>query len=76
MRVKEYYGCDFCNDLRNVEPASYIGGGDEEFRKWIEEARKKKQFLLDLGNGEFSIIDKCPKCGYIFTEEDYDYYDI
>lgn len=29
------YGCDFCNDLRNIEPAKYIGGGDEELREFI-----------------------------------------
>ena len=67
------YGCDFCNDLRNIEPASYIGGGDEEFKKWIEKAREEKKFILDLGD-EFAIVDKCPKCGYEFTEEDYDSY--
>jgi len=67
------YGCDFCNDLRNIEPASYISGGDEEFQKWINEAREQKKFILDLGD-KFAIIDECPKCGYKFTEEDYDNY--
>lgn len=51
-------GCDFCNDLRNIQPAKYIGGGDEEFEKWIEEAKDAKQFILILDDG-FYIIDKC-----------------
>ena len=69
------YKCDFCNDLRNIQPASYIGGGSDEFKKWIEKARKEKKFILDLGD-KFVIVDKCPKCGYEFTEEDYDSYKI
>lgn len=68
-------GCEFCNDLRNIEPASYIGGGDKEFKEWIDKAREEKKFILDLGD-KFAIIDKCPKCGYEFTEEDYDIYAI
>ena len=35
--------CDFCNDLRNIEPASYLGGGDAEFQEWIKEKRKKNE---------------------------------
>ena len=66
-------GCDFCNDLRNIEPAKYIGGGDEEFKEWIEKEKKQKNFILDLGD-KFAIIDRCPECGYKFTEEDYDSY--
>lgn len=68
------YGCDFCNDLRNIEPAKYINSGDEEFREWIKKAKEKKKFILDLGD-EFAIVDKCPMCRYEFTEEDYDSYD-
>lgn len=26
-------GCDFCDDLRNIEPAKYISGENEEFKK-------------------------------------------
>lgn len=66
-------GCEFCNDLRNIQPASYIDGGDETFKEWIEEARKQKKFILDLGD-QFAVIDSCPKCDYKFTEEDYDSY--
>jgi hypothetical protein len=68
------HGCDFCNDLRNVEPAKYVGGGDENFKKQIEHAKKQKKFLLDTGS-EFIVIERCPVCGYKFTEEDYDSYD-
>ena len=66
-------GCGFCTDLRNIEPAKYIGGGDEEFKEWIGKAREQKKFILDLGD-KFAIVDECPMCGYKFTEEDYDSY--
>ena len=68
------YGCEFCNDLRNIEPAKYIGGGNDEFKKWINKAREQKKFVLDLGD-KFTIVDECPMCGYKFTEEDYDNYE-
>lgn len=71
--MKEY-GCDFCTDLRNIEPAKYIGGGDEEFKERISKAREQKKFILDLGD-KFAIVDECPMCGYKFTEEDYDSYE-
>ena len=70
-------GCDFCNDLRNIEPAKYIGGGDEELKKFIGKAKEKKQFVYHYPVDEgtmFEIVDKCPKCGHEFTEEDYDNY--
>ena len=70
-------GCKFCNDLRNIEPANYISGGDSEFEKFINEAKKKKQFIMHLYTKEgmkFGIVDKCPVCNYKFTEEDYDSY--
>lgn len=66
--------CDFCEDLRNIEPASYLGGGDEEFQSWIREMRKKKAFIwvrsADDGY-ELSAVEKCPVCGHVFTEEEY-----
>ena len=71
------FGCEYCNDLRYIEPAKYIGGGDKELREFIEKAKEKKQFVhhYKKGNGTiFEIIDKCPNCGYEFTEEDYDSY--
>ena len=68
-------GCSFCNDLRNIEPANYISGGDEEFKEWIAQAREQKKFILDLGDNKFAIVDECPECGYKFTEEDYDSYE-
>lgn len=67
--------CDFCEDLRNIEPASYIGGGDAEFQNWIAEMRKKKAFILYriTDNGvELTAVEKCPVCGHVFTEEEYD----
>lgn len=71
-------GCDYCNDLRNVEPAKYIGGGDEELKAFIAKARENKKFIsiTRQRNGVvfFEIVDKCPMCGHEFTEEDYDSY--
>lgn len=72
--------CDFCLDLRNVEPAKYIGceDTDEEFQKFINEAKEEKKFVCHYPKNEeemvFGIIDKCPVCGYEFTEKDYDEY--
>ena len=45
-------GCDFCNDLRNIEPAKYIGGGDKELQKFLKEADDKKQFIYHFIDGE------------------------
>ena len=70
-------GCKFCNDLRNIEPAKYIGGGDEDLQKFLKEAANNKQFIYHFTEGKdmvFAIVDKCPECGYEFTEEDYDSY--
>jgi hypothetical protein len=66
-------GCDFCNDWRNVEPAKYIGSNSKALQEWLEKADEEKKFVLLCANG-FAIVDKCPKCGYEFTEEDYDSY--
>lgn len=74
----EEHGCPFCNDMRNIEPASYIGGGDDEFKNYIAKARENKQFIYHFyENGEswIGVIKKCPVCGYEFTKEDYDNYD-
>lgn len=71
-------GCDFCNDLRNIEPANYISGGDEEIQEFLKRAREKKQFIHHyhmFGGMVLRIVDKCPVCGYQFTEEDYASYD-
>ena len=71
-------GCDFCNDLRNIEPAKYIGGGDEELKEFIRTASGNKEFVYHYRVYEgtmFVVVDKCPVCGYEFTEEDYDSYD-
>ena len=32
-------GCEYCNDLRNIEPAKYISGGDKKFQEWINKAK-------------------------------------
>ena len=69
--------CDFCNDMRNIEPASYIGDGDDEFKAFIKNAKNNKKFVYhyDVDEGTmFEVVDKCHMCGYKFTEEDYDSY--
>lgn len=73
----KHCSCDFCNDLRNIEPASYIGGGDDDFKAFIQNAKGNKKFVYhyDVDEGTmFEVIDKCPVCGHNFTEEDYDSY--
>lgn len=65
--------CNFCSDLRNIEPAKDISGEDENFQKWINKARSKKKFILKTKE-EFIVVNECPVCGYKFTEEDYDNY--
>jgi hypothetical protein len=70
-------GCDFCNDLRNIEPAKYIGGGDKKTKEFLDKAKKEKRFIYHYnmyGTTVMEITDKCPNCGYEFTEEDYDSY--
>ena len=70
-------GCDFCNDLRNVEPAKYIFSTDKGLQRFLEKADKNKKFITILHKQDetiFAIIHKCPKCGYVFTDEDYDSY--
>lgn len=68
-------GCEFCNDLRNIEPAKYISGGDKKFQEWINKAKAEKKFVYNVREDLFIIVSSCPACGYEFTEEDYDSYD-
>lgn len=68
--------CKFCTDLRNIEPARYISCSDGD-PDWLIEAKKKKQFIYhywEKGEEYFIIVDKCPVCGHVFTEEEYDDY--
>ena len=75
-------GCEYCNDLRFISPAKYIGVSnlpkDDETRIFVEEAAKNKKFIWDTFDENddhiFVIVDKCPLCGYEFDEEDYDSY--
>ena len=75
-------GCEYCNDLRFITPAKYIGVSnlpkDDKDRIFIEEAAKNKKFIWDTFDENddriFVIVDKCPLCGYEFDEEDYDSY--
>lgn len=76
-------GCAFCNDLRNIQPAKYIAleheerrdiNADDEFREFIAKAKEDKSFLMFAEDNVY-VIKKCPRCGYVFSEEDYDSYD-
>ena len=78
LKHKPQKKCAFCSDLRNIEPAHSLWLGDEEgnIEGWLQEARDNKNFV-HVGNVvadsiSFTVIDKCPVCGYVFTEEDYD----
>jgi len=81
MRCIQKAGCEWCNDLRNIEPANFIGLGDgasEKSKQILEDAIKNKNFITHFhdeeGNFWVGVVDKCPVCGYEFTEEDYDSY--
>lgn len=73
--------CDWCEDLRHIEPAKYISFTGED-PKWLVEAKERKAFLSfvkeDDGSTTWYEIIKCPYCGQQFegNEELYDkYYD-
>lgn len=69
-------GCDYCSDLRYVMPAKMLGVSnykDKEIVKMVEKAKKEKDFI-ELTNEHIAVLIGCPKCGHIFTEEDYDSY--
>lgn len=67
-------GCDFCNDMRYIEPAGFISlVDDEEAEQFFKDAHKRKKFVLETEEA-FYEVDECPRCGYKFTEEDYDSY--
>lgn len=67
-------GCDFCSDMRNVEPARYIATNDKEISEFLKEADSQKKFIYHWHEGieiVFAMIDECPVCGHKFTEEEY-----
>lgn len=73
--------CEWCSDLRNVEPAGYIGCNDPEMEAWLKKEHEQKHFIFIRKfeyQGEYykvpEVILECPHCGHKFTEEDYDDY--
>ena len=69
--------CGYCSDWRCVAPAYSIDfrGSDDELGVWLAKAQKEKKFVsqwLIHGVAHFAIVEKCPECGYEFTERDYD----
>ncbi len=72
-------GCDYCNDLRNVEPARYISFSDAdcEANKELRKLDKEKKFIHHFiyeGERIFEVVEKCPICEIVFTDEMYDNY--
>ena len=49
-------GCDFCNDLRNVEPAKYIHSEDKGLQEFLEKADKNKKFITILHKQDETIL--------------------
>ena len=50
---------------------------DEEMKEMLKEEDEKKKFIRHFKNSAeiyFAEVSTCPKCGYEFTEEDYDTY--
>lgn len=39
-------GCTFCNDLRNIEPAKYIGSDDEELQNFVKKLIIKRNLFI------------------------------
>lgn len=76
--VAKLNSCEYCDDLRYIEPAKYIGCSGEE-PDWLITAKKEKKFLEAIYEDGylvgFNIIDKCPVCGRLLTEESYDDYE-
>lgn len=72
--------CEWCSDLRNVEPAKYISACGED-PDWLVQAKKNKLFLSfernDDGTTSYYNILKCPYCGLKFegNTQLYDSYD-
>lgn len=73
--------CEWCNDLRNVEPAKYIGFAGGNDPDWLIDAKKRKAFLYfqkeaDGSTTWYELIN-CPYCGQQFegNEELYDSYE-
>ena len=68
--------CDYCSDLRYVEPAHYLSIRDDNgvLDDWLQEARNEKKYIHFIyKDGQlyaFDVIEQCPTCGYRFTEKD------
>lgn len=72
--------CEWCNDLRNAQPAKYISAADGADDDWLIEAKKRKAFLFcrkENGSTTWYELFNCPYCGQQFkgNEELYDSYE-
>ena len=72
--------CKYCEDLRYIEPAKYIGmsGGDDP--DWLKKAKQEKKFLEAVYDEHrhltgFYVVNECPICGQALTPELYDEYE-
>ena len=64
--------CDFCDDLRNVEPARYISMSDGNDPDWLKEAKEKHWMLYHwYENDEYHFVHiwKCPYCGRDLSDD-------
>lgn len=73
--------CRCCTDMRYIQPAKLIGftewDPEDELCQMIEKAKDDKKFIAMIyedGDTYYGVVDKCPWCGYEFTEDDYDSY--
>lgn len=70
--------CNFCTNLLNISPAKLFTDSVNGYSELIKDAKKHNEWILKLFDGHanvYSITDRCPVCGYVFTTEDYDNYE-
>lgn len=65
--------CDFCSDIRIIEPAKdiFLKTQNKERLEWLKDKQDKKKMIMFV-DGALLEVNYCPICGYKFTEEDYD----
>ena len=49
-------GCVVCNDLRYIEPAKYIGGGDDEFKNLLPKQKKRSSLYITMMMARIDIF--------------------
>ena len=71
-----HLSCDYCEDDRFIEPAGNIHSNDSDTNDILKQCHEEKKFFrIHYLNGivdSLEVVDRCPICGHLFTEEDYD----